>query len=154
MDPQVVLRTPAPTGAHLIDLGPTVTDNADPRSDPATIRPSSGQLHDNPVTPVSPLIDQQTRRGIGIVHQNVQVTVVVRIGKGRTSSGTFKRDPGPGLRRDIGKRPIAEIAVKTLRLKISSRDLPAIDLRIDVAVGKEQVAPAVIVVIDKADTPT
>ena len=58
---------------------------------------------------------------------------------------------GARLRRHVLEAPVAEIAVEQLRLPVGEVQLAVGDLRVDVAVGDEDVLPAVVVEVEEVD---
>ncbi len=84
---------------------------------------------------------------------DVDVAVVVEVAEGGAARGGGGVDAGAGFGGDLFELAVAEVAVEILVLGVGSVDIGAFDLGVDVAVGHEEVGPAVIVHVEEADAP-
>src|SRR5207302_1146123 len=84
---------------------------------------------------------------IPIVDADVTVTVVIDIAEGGPAARTFFCQSAAALHGNLRKGSIAVVSVQQLALAI------VISLRVSVAVGNEQIDPAIVVVIEELSSP-
>ena len=82
-------------------------------------------------------------------HDHVEVAVVVEIGVGAAARDLGRREGGADQLRDIAELPAAFVVEQVRRLGIAHARFDARYGRVNVAVGDEQVEPAVQVHVEK-----
>src|SRR5262249_4979127 len=122
-------------------------------SDALPVTPDSSQLDSDPVIPIAALITQTvswtgTRR-----NDDVNVPIVVQISKGCASSRPVLVEDFTGGWRDIDKL-VPDVPQEQGFLSIAQVGLCELDVVHHMAVGKEQILPAVIVIIKDSHPPT
>ncbi len=93
------------------------------------------------------------RKAVDAVDDYVEVAIVVVVSEGGAASGCGVGDAGAGLRGDLFELAVAEVAIEILVLRIGGIDVGAFDLGVDVAVGHEDVEPAIVVHVEEAYAP-
>src|SRR5207245_7526081 len=78
----------------------------------------------------------------------------VEIAEGGTSAAVGLSDGGPARRADVDEAPLAEISVQNLSLFEGDVEPTGVDLGEDVAVGHEDVGPAVVVEVEETHSPS
>ena len=86
-------------------------------------------------------------------HENVDVAVVVVVGKGGAPAGFVLDERSCDLARQLLKTAVSKVAIDLPRLVIPGFDLEGVDLGINVPVGDEEIEEAVVVEIDKRSSP-
>ena len=89
-----------------------------------------------------------------VVHDDVDVAIVVEVGERGPSPGGRRRDRRPETLGHILEASISKVAINDLPLFVAGLRLDPFDLRIHVAVDDEDVQPAVVVEIDEGDAPS
>src|SRR4030095_16904042 len=126
----------------------------DPGANRTPVRARSDTLHHQPVVPVPALVAQQGGPGIQVVHDDVDVAVVVQITERASASVIFSHDSRSRLRGNVFEAALAQIAIENAALFVGDMQLAARQLSVDMAIGDENVLPAVVVEIKKADAET
>ena len=93
------------------------------------------------------------RDGVDAVDGDVEVAVVVVIAEGAAASWSVFHDSRAALVGDFFEAAVAEIAIEIFVLGVFEVGFGFVDFGIDVAVGHEDVEPAVVVHIEEADAP-
>src|SRR6266849_4887302 len=120
----------------------------------ASIRLGANALDLEPVILCVAIIAKKRRRLVHVNNDNVDVPIVVEVAECRSSARARFSYRQAGVGSDINKAPVAEILVHNLSLFKSEVQLLGVYLGEDVAVGHENVRPAVIVEIEEAYTPS
>ena len=154
MRPEIVLRVVAAAAAHFLQLraaGETSLTRA-PIALRLLVVPTS--LSVSQCASARRRQREQIGGGVDVVHDDVDVAIVVEIGECRAAAGGRGRHRRTEPLRDVLEASVAEVAVHDLALLVARLRLDPLDLRIDVAIDDEEVEPAVVVEIDEADAPS
>src|SRR5208282_2680607 len=96
---------------------------------------------------------EQLRRSVDAVHDRVQAAVVVVVAHSEAPGLGRRGDAGASDQAHIFKLTVAQVAVEVFAFGVGGVHLGAIHLGIDVAVGDQDVEPAVVVDVEEADAP-
>ena len=91
--------------------------------------------------------------GVDAVDDYVEVAVVVVVSEGAAAGGDGSGHAGAGLAGDLFELAVAQVAIEVFVLGVGRIDVRAVHFGIDVAVGDEDVEPAVVVHVEEADAP-
>ena len=151
MEAQVVLRIVAAAAADFLTLLAVGRDEAHQRTDCAPVGLGADKLQRHPV-PLAGLIEaEQIRCVVQIVDDDVDVAVVVEVGKRGPPAGLRRRHRRAELLADVREPSVAQVAVDDLALFVAGLGLDLANLGIDVTVDEKQIEPAVAVEIDETD---
>src|ERR1700751_5019863 len=128
-------------------------DDAHASADSAAIRLGSGALDLQPVVLARTVIAQQCRRFIHVDHYNVNISVIIKVSKRRSTARAGFVENGTAVRSDIGKVAISQVTVENLPLFESEMQLLGVHLREYVATRNEYVGPPVVVKIAQPHAP-
>ena len=90
---------------------------------------------------------------VDAVDDDVDIAVVVEVAEGSSAGGSSVGYAGAALCGDLFELAVAEIAVEVFVLGVGRVDVGAFDLGVDMAVGHEDVEPAVVVHVEEAHAP-
>src|SRR5947209_2780021 len=147
VQPQVALRDVAAAAPNLVRLREIAGDDFNTRADAVAIAPHADGLNQDGVVRVAAVVAQQLRRAVEVADDYVNVAVVVYVAEGDATAHALLRERGAELFADLGECAIAVVVVHELALAV------VYELRIDVAVGDEQINPAVVVVVEELRPP-
>src|ERR1017187_542512 len=97
---------------------------------------------------------QQYRRSIHRIDHHVNLAVIEEIAKGRAASPREHRETRPLDGRHVIKLAFVGVVEEERALSVCGSPIMVVNLRIDVAVHHHCVLPAVVIVVDKAVSPT
>ncbi len=163
---EVVLRVVAAAAAHFVDLSHGLLElpdsdcgrggrgDGDAGADAGAIALLADEAELDPVAG-DRLVSQRRSCGrrVDAVDDDVHGAVVVVVTEGAAAGGDGVVDAGAGEGGDLFKLAVAQVAVDVLMLGVGGVEVGAVDLRVDVAVGDEDVEPAIVVEVDEADAP-
>src|ERR1700679_263992 len=95
----------------------------------------------------------ESRRSIDAIDNGVEIAVVVVVANGKPARRNIGLNAGTAAKTHVLKLAVAQVAVKIFALRVGCVDRGMVDLGVDVAVGDQDVEPAVIVDVQKADAP-
>ena len=153
MQPQVVLRIVAAAAADFLPLLAVGGDEAHQRADGVAVRLRAHELQRHPMALAGLIEAEEIGRVVQVVDDDVDVAVVVEVGKGGAAAGLRRRHRRAELLGDVGEAPVAEVAIDDFALLVAGFGLELPHLGIDVAVDEEQIEPAIAVEIEEADAP-
>src|SRR6266850_1884537 len=153
MQAEVILGHEAGAAHHFVYLGVFGRDYTDARADGAAVGFCAYALDFEPVVFGAGIIAQERRRLVHVDDGDVDVSVVVEIAEGGASAAVRLSDGGPARRADVDKTSLAEIFVQNLSLFEGDVEPASVDFGEDVAVGHEDIGPAVVVEIEEAYSP-
>jgi hypothetical protein len=119
---------------------------------PGTVR-TADQLKSHPVVFVGIDIAQQYRQIIQLIDHNVHFAVVEKIAEGRAPGFQQKGQPGAFYRRNELELVALEIVEEQGPLAKRRALAAVVDLRINMSIGRENVFPAIVVIVEKAGAP-
>ena len=96
---------------------------------------------------------EETRRGVHVDDDDLGTAVAIHVADGESAGRAGRFEGGTGSLCDVFESAVAEVPVHEGLLQIAISDGRAIDFGIDVAVGDDEVFPAIVVEIDKSDSP-
>ena len=97
---------------------------------------------------------QQLRNGVDAIHRDVHGAIVVVIAKSAAARRSIFHNARAALFGHLFKAAVLQIAVEIFVLGVFQISFRFVDLGINVAVRHQNVEPAIIVHIEKADAPT
>ena len=115
-----------------------------------TFRPDQFDL--DPIVLIPAIVAEQRGNLIHVVHDNVDVAVVVEIAEGTAATRMARSNPGPHFLRNILEFAIAEVAINNARFQECLIGM-LIHSWINMSIDLEDIGPAIVVVIDKAASP-
>ncbi len=153
MQTEIALRNVASTAAHLLQLLVTTGTHGDPRANRGAIGLRASELQRDPAS-VFAVVLQQTGCVMAIVHKNFYRSIIVKVRSGHAVAVEGRGDAWTSIKGDIFELPVALVPVKYFALPEGGVEAVRIYLGIDVAIGHEQVRPAVVINVDKQCAPT
>ncbi len=138
---------------HFVHLDVLTGDHSNSSPDCSAIALRSHQLDFDPVLLVAAVVTKQRRRIVQIQNDDVHVSIVVVVSKGRPATVEMLCDARSHGGRNIFESPVAQILVDQARVFVGLADSVPLDFRVDVSVDLHNVLPAVVVHIDKPTTP-
>src|SRR5712675_2737222 len=154
MQAEVILGHEARAAHYFVYLRMFGGDYADARADGAAVGFCAYALDFEPVVFGAGIIAQERRRLVHVDNGDVDVSVVVKIAEGGASAAVGLSDGGPACGADVDETPLAEILVQNLSLLEGDVEPAGVDLGEDVAVGHEDVGPAVVIEIEETYSPS
>src|SRR5262249_50707882 len=144
---QAPLAIIPPAAPHLVNLRQIPGDDLNPRPDAVTIALHADEPDHNEIVRVTAVVSQQLGRAVKVVDYQVDVAVIIQIREGDSSTRSLLRQRRSELPGDFRKSPVAVVTAQQLALAI------ILQLWVNVPIGDEQIAPAVVVVIEEFGTP-
>ena len=102
---------------------------------------------------VAAVVAQQTRGLVDVVHDDVEVAVVVQVSEGRATGAVQLLERRAALGLDLVESPLSVVVEQLVPLLPGGPQVLRVDVGEHVPIGDEDVLPAVVVVVDEADTP-
>ena len=144
----VTLGEIAPTARGLGDLDQVSGPRCHARADRAAVGRAAREGDDQEVAPVPTVVAQQGRWAIEVVDDEVEVAVVVEIAARRAAADARCHEGRASVRRDLHEGAVAVVPVEQRPLTVGGAGVPAVELRVDMAVDDEEIEPAVVVVVE------
>ena len=120
---------------EVADLRPLASDESRAGANAIAVAARTNQAQAQPIFSVAHIIPQQRGAIVEIGNENIQVAVVVKVEHVSSSA-----DAGHlGAERDLSKRSVANIGKEMIGLGIRIAAASAVDLRIHVAIGHQQI---------------
>jgi hypothetical protein len=85
---------------------------------------------------------------------DVDAAVIVQVVEGSAAAAAFNGQPVPGASGDGSEFPVACILEEDVAGLVTSGVIPKLDIILEMTAGNEDVAVAVVVKIDEADSPS
>ena len=148
MQAEVILGHEAGAAHYFVYLRMFAGDYADARADGAAIGFCAYTLDFEPVIFGAAIVAQERRRLVHVDNGDVDVSIVVEIAEGGASAAVGLSHGGPACGADVDETTLAEIFVQDLSLLEGDVEPAGIDLGEDMAVGHEDVGPAVVIEIE------
>ena len=105
MQLEVILREITPTAPDLINLALGAGADLDSCADTVAVGLAADGFDLNPVPGVATFVAEQVRGAVHVVNGDVDVAVVVVVGKSDSSARTHKLNAGSRRRGHVSKRP-------------------------------------------------
>jgi len=150
---EAVLRIEAAAAHHFADPGPASGCNQYARPDAAAVRLCTNDSHVQEI-PAGSLVLQQRRCAVHVYDDDLGPAISVKIAGGQAARGPRYLKGRSRDGRHIGKATVSEIAEQESRLQILVADRLVFDLRINMTVGDDEVAPAVVIHVHEGHTPS
>ncbi len=100
---------------------------------------------------IAAIVAQERRGVILVVDDDVEVAVVINIGKSDAASRAPELESWSCDRRDVFKRAVARVVIEQVALSVGGLGVAVgLEFRVHVAGGDENVRPAVVIVVEKA----
>src|SRR5882762_8680903 len=154
MQAEVILGHEAGAAHYFVHLRMFGGDYTDARANGAAVGFCAYALDFEPVVFGARIIAQERRRLVHVDDGDVDVSVVVEIAEGGASAAAGLSDGGPACRADVDETPLAEILVQDLSLFEGDVEPAGVDFREDVAVGHEDVGPAIVIEVEETYSPS
>ena len=126
---------------EVADLRPLASDEPRSSANAIAVAACTNQAQAQPIPPVAHIVSQQRGPVVEIGNENIQVAVVVKV----EHVGAAADAGHLGAERDGSERSIATIGKKVIGLGISTAAAGAVNLRIHVTVGYQQIEVAIVV---------
>src|SRR5690348_12262813 len=99
------------------------------------------------------VVDEEAGRGIHVADDGGEAAVVPEIADGEAARRIWGGDTWAGVSGDVGESGIAVVVIKDARFLEGAAEMLAIDFWIDVAVGEEEIGPAVVIKVEEHGAP-
>src|SRR5258708_3985948 len=129
-------------------------DNLDASADRVTIGPGADQKDLKPVVLITSVIAKELRRLSVVADKDVEVAVVVKVGHGSTATDERHLEIRAQRIADIFEDTVSVVTEHQLGFGVAGFWMVFLDVVEDVTVCHEEVASAVIVVVEKAGAKT
>src|ERR1035441_3598456 len=96
---------------------------------------------------------QQLRPSVNTVHNRVKVAVVVIVAHGKAPGRRSSRNTAAANETHVLKLAVAQVAIEILALCVGGVNLCSVYLGINMAVGNQNVEPAIVIDVHEAHTP-
>src|SRR5689334_7016768 len=151
---EVVLRQEASTGADLTYLFQAAATDGDLRTDRESIAGCRNKLHCHPMMLGRLTILEQRWRAIDVVHDDVEIAVIVEITNGQAAANPGELQATAGAIRNVAKSA-AKVQQQLVLLTIRFAKLwILVDVRKNVTVGEEEIELRIEVGIEKGGSPS
>src|SRR6266550_7426972 len=150
MQPEVILRIIARSAHHLINLAMFAGRHFDTSADGRSIRARPHALEHDPIVLVAALVAQQGGWPIQVVDDYVDIAIVVEVPNGAAASQILESNGWSGFRGNVLEMTVPKIAIQNPRLLVGDVEFLVHDLRVDVAIGNEEVLPPIVIKIEEA----
>src|SRR5882762_4227500 len=151
---EVILGHEAGAAHYFVYLGVFGGDYTDARADGAAVGFCTYALDFEPAVFGARIIAQERGRLVHVDNGDVDVSVVVEIAEGGASAAVGLSDGGPARGANVDEATLAEILVQDLSLFEGDVEPAGVDFREDVAVGHEDVGPAIVVEVEETYSPS
>src|ERR1700676_823154 len=145
---QFALREIAGGGLHCEPLLVAPGGHANDGADAVAVRFCAGEFDAQALVGAT-LVEVEMRRAAIGHEEDVESTVVIDVGVGGAPCDFRSGEGAPNFIRDLFKLAVPELAEQVRRLRVADALLYALDLIFDVAVGDEDVLPAVVIVVEE-----
>src|SRR5216683_2966269 len=153
MDAHVVIGNVAGAAAHFVNKSARARFHGNASADAVAVGFDPNRPKGDPVVPVARVVDQKRRRSVHVADHRGHAAIIPQVADRQTARRTYGRDPGPRRRGNIREGSVAIVVIQNPGLLEIAAEMLAIHFRVDVAVGEEQIGPAVVVEIEKRDAP-
>src|SRR5208337_3504510 len=136
-----------------VNLSHTGCGDGDARADRSTVALGADETKQNAMVGVARFVEKQGRRSGGIEDNDVEIAVVVDVAKGGAAARLEGAIVEPGAIRNFLESPVSQVAEQLYRLAILDFVFERIHQGGKVAVGNEDVRPAIVVEIAEANAP-
>src|SRR5208337_3940396 len=136
-----------------VNLSHTGCGDGDARADRSTVALGADETKQNAMVGVARFVEKQGRRTGGIEDDYVEIAIVVDVAKGGATTRLEGAVIEPGAIRNFVESPVSQVAKQLYRLAILDFVFKCIHQGGKVAVGNEDVGPAVVVEIAEAHAP-
>ena len=154
MEAKVVLRKIAAAAANFVHLAVRAGRAVDARADAAFVGFCPYGFDRDPVVVERAVAAEQLRNVVDGIDHDIQCSVVIEVADGHAAAGDFFEDAGAEAVRHFLKSAVAEVAIGDLALLVAGLREALADFRVDVAIGKQNIRPAVVVEVKKRRSPT
>src|SRR5882762_5542242 len=154
MQAEVILGHEAGAAHYFVYLGVFGGDYTDPRADGAAVGFCAYALDFEPVVFGAAIVAEERGRLVHVDDGDVDVSVVVEIAEGGASAAVGLSDGGPARSADVDETPLAEILVQDFPLFEGDVEPAGVDFGEDVAIGHEDVGPAIVIEVEETYSPS
>src|SRR6266851_1471246 len=153
MDAHVVIGNVAGAAAHFVNESARACFHRDSCPDAVAVGFDPDRPKRDPVVPVARVVDQKRRRSVHVADDCGHAAIIPQIADRQTARRTCCRDRGTRGRGNIREGSVAIVVIENPGLLEVAAEMLAIHFGVDVAVGEEQIGPAVVVEIEKRNAP-
>src|SRR5262249_15500621 len=100
-----------------------------------------------------PIIVKEQRRIIHIRNDHINVSIIVKVSKGRSPTRSSSQNPHSSLRRDIQKGSVLLVEEQRTRLLIALLKMAVLQEGIYMTIGVINVLPSIIIEVSEAGAP-
>ena len=111
MEAEVILRVITRSAHDFVDLAVLAARHLHTSADCRAIRACADALDHDPIVFISAIIAQQSGRAVEIIHDHINVSVIVEVSEGAAASKVFGAERGPYFCGDILEPSGAEVAI-------------------------------------------
>src|SRR6266849_3063979 len=154
MQAEVILGHEAGAAHYFVYLRMFAGDYADARADGAAVGFCAYALDFEPVAFGAAIVAQKCGRLVHVDNGDVDVSIVVEIAEGGASAAVRLSHGGPACGADVDEAPLAKIFVQNLSFLEGDVEPARIDFGKHMAVGHEDVGPAIVVEIEETYSPS
>src|SRR5713101_3122766 len=144
MAPRIRSRKVAAAAPDLVPLDQIAGADLEPGSVAVAVALPPDGLDQDGVVRSRAHVAQQVRGRIEVRYQDFKLPVVIVIGNSRAATHFAQSQSRAGLESDLGKMTVPQVAEQKVALGIGNAGARGVHLRVDVAVGDEDVLPAVV----------
>ena len=148
---QLGLREVTARRHHRSPQRPARHAHLDERTNRVSIRPRALERQAQPVVPSLQVVAEEARRAFHGGQHQIQISVAVDVGEGRAAGDHRAEQVAGGIGRDRHEAAAgaARVPEETCRLRVLLAGLHFVDLVFDVAVGRQQIEPAIEIVVEE-----
>src|SRR5215213_2477365 len=154
VEPEVVVRNVTRAAAHLVHLGQVLAHDSHPRSYAVAVGAGADRFDEHEIVRISSVIAKELGGSVEVVDHQIDVPVIIQVPECGPPAHALFHQRVARLGRHFRERSVAVVLVKELALAVARVEVGLIDLRVDVTVGDEEVAPAVVVVVEELRPPS
>src|SRR5258706_5125657 len=154
MQAPVTVSQKARSRAPFLSLLPSAGRYCDPRCDSVAVGLRAEQVDGIEGQAMAAVISQQARCFVHVIDKDIDIAVVIKVSKSQATAGVARNRSRAGNFGHIFHLLSVQIAVENGALVVGGARNHTFDLRVNVSIDHENVGPAVIVIIEKADAPS
>src|ERR1700689_1815240 len=145
VDPQIALRKIASSAPHLVLLDKIAGRGTEPRVERKRVALFSLKFKADPMVARPSLGAQNHWFPFQVLDHNIQVAVIEQVANCKPATLLWNLYCGTGKLAYVAESAVVLVEIEKLRLAKGGADILCIHLRVDVAVGDNQVGPAIVV---------
>src|SRR5260370_34634848 len=153
MDAHVVIGNIAGAAAHFVNESTRARFHRNASPDAVAVGFAPDRAKRDPVVAVARVVDQKRRRSVHVADDCGHAAIIPQVADRQTARRTYGRDCETHGPANIREGSVAIVVIENPGLLEVAAEMLAIHFGVDVAVGEEQIGPAVVVEIEKRNAP-